>query len=80
MIERSWPRKSCTPKPKNEEKAAHEASLAQINADLRALYEISPRLYDTAVKHTLGSTKSRLHSITRSAIKLALDIGQDASG
>jgi len=62
---------------KNEERIAHEANLAQINADLRALYEISPRLYDHAVRCTLGATTSRLHALTKSAIHLAFDIGQE---
>jgi len=66
--------------PKNEEKKVLEASLAQISADLRALYEISPRLYDTAVEYTLESAASRLHSVTKAAIKLAFEIGQNASG
>jgi hypothetical protein len=62
---------------KNEERIAHEAKLAQINADLRALYEISPRLYDHAVGYTLGATTSRLHALTKAAIELAFDIGQE---
>ena len=65
---------------KDEGKMDLEANLAQINADLRALYEISPRLYDTAVKYTLKSTTSRLHRVTKAAIKLAFEIGQGASG
>jgi hypothetical protein len=66
--------------PKDEEKTVLEASLGQISADLRALYEISPRLYDTAVEYTLESAASRLHSLTNAAIKLAFEIGQEASG
>ena len=62
---------------KNEERVAHERNLAQINADLRALYDVSPRLYDHAVKNTLASTTSRLHTLTEEAIRLAFDIGQE---
>lgn len=62
---------------KHEERVALEANLAQINADLRALYDVSPRLYDHAVKCTLGSMTSRLHVLTEAAIKLALEIGQE---
>ena len=62
---------------KNEEGTVHQANLAQINADLRALYDISPRLYDHAVKSTLGSATSRLHKFTGEAIRLAFDIGQE---
>jgi hypothetical protein len=62
---------------KNEERLVHEANLAQINADLRALYDVSPRLYDHAVKNTLGSTRTRLHKLTGAAINLALEIGQE---
>jgi hypothetical protein len=62
---------------KNEERIELEANLAQINADLRALYDVSPRLYDHAVKNTLASTRARLHKLTEAAIKLALDIGQE---
>ena len=62
---------------KNEERTRHETSLAQINADLRALYDVSPRLYDQAVKYTLGITTSRLHKLTEEAIRLAFDIGQE---
>ena len=62
---------------KNEDRIAHEADLAQINADLRALFDVSPRLYDHAVKYTLGSATSRLHSLTEAAIRLAFEIGQE---
>jgi len=62
----------------NEAKKTYLADLDQINADLRALQEISPRLYDHAVNYTLGSTTSKLHELTKAAIKLAFDIGQDA--
>jgi len=62
---------------KNEERAALEANLAQIHADLRALYDVSPRLYDHAVKNTLASTTSRLHELTKEAIALAFEIGQE---
>jgi hypothetical protein len=62
---------------KNEERVAHERNLAQINADLRALYDVSPRLYDHAVKYTLKPTTTRLHELTEAAIELALEIGQE---
>jgi hypothetical protein len=62
---------------KNEERIALEANLAQINADLRALYDVSPRLYDHAVKYTLASTTARLHKLTEAAIRLAFEIGQE---
>jgi hypothetical protein len=62
---------------KNEDRVAHERNLAQINADLRALYDVSPRLYGHAVKYTLKPTTTRLHKLTEAAIGLALDIGQE---
>lgn len=62
---------------KSEEKTNPEASLDQIKADLRALHEVSPKLYDQAVKYMLGSATSKLHKVTKAAIKLAFDIGHD---
>jgi len=61
----------------NDKKMTHKANLDQINADLRALHGVSPQLYDESVKYILEYTTSALHMVTKAAVKLAFDIGQD---
>lgn len=52
---------------------AHRKMLEQIDADLTALEDILPGLYDLAVPLILGRTQARIHTATRKAVELAFE-------
>lgn len=47
--------------------------LEQIDADLMALEDMFPGLYDLAVPLILGRVEERIHTATRKAVQLAFE-------